>query len=97
MNYTVVWSAEAEAIYTDILTFLEEHWTEKQALRFIERTEEVIGLIEANPMMYPRSSTKGVHRAVLGKQISLYYPLTQAVQYGFSLGNKNPLFPLARI
>ena len=79
MNYTVVWSAEAETTYTDIVTFLEEHWSEKQVLQFTERSEEVIGFIEANPMMYPHSKTKDVHRAVLSKQTSLYYYVTGKV------------------
>ena len=76
MNYTVVWSAEAEVTYIDIVSFLEEHWSEKQVLRFVKRTEEVIRLIESNPKVYPHFKTRDIHRAVVNKQISLYYYMT---------------------
>ena len=79
MDYTVVWSAEAEATYADVLAFLEEHWSEKQVFRFIERSEEVISLVAKNPMMYPHSKTRNIHRAVVSKQISLYYYVTGKV------------------
>ena len=73
MEYAIVWSAEAEATYNNILTFLEEHWSQKQVLRFVERTEQVIQFIKDNPKMYPRSKSKDIHRAVINRQISLYY------------------------
>ncbi len=79
MNYTVVWSAEAEATYADVLAFLEERWSEKQMLHFVERTEEVISLVERNPSIYPYSRTKSIYRAVVSKQTSLYYYVTGEV------------------
>ena len=79
MSYTVVWSAEAEATYADTVSFLEERWSDKQVLRFIERSEKVIHLIGSNPMMYPYSKTKDIHRAVVSKQTSLYYYVTGEV------------------
>ena len=42
MLYSIVWSAEAERTYQELLTFLEERWSEKQMLLFVKRCEEVI-------------------------------------------------------
>lgn len=91
-NYTVVWSAEAEATYADILPSLEERWSEKQVLRFVERSEQVIAFIENNPLMYPRSRTKDIHRAVISKQTSLYYYITGEiiVLLSFEDNRQNP-------
>ena len=92
MNYTVVWSAEAESTYRELLTFLEDRWSTKQMIRFVERCEEVIAFIEHNPLLYPVSETKEIHRAVISPQTSLYYYLTGeiVVLLSFEDNRQNP-------
>ncbi|WKN40740.1 type II toxin-antitoxin system RelE/ParE family toxin [Tunicatimonas pelagia] len=92
MAYTVIWSVEAETTYANLLNFLEERWSDRQINRFIERSEEVIRFIGNNPLMYPCSKTREIHRAVISKQTSLYYYITGevVVLLSFEDNRQNP-------
>ena len=63
-TYSVMWSPTARLTYLQILTYLDENWTEKELLGFINRTEEVIDLICNNPLLYPYPKESNTHRCV---------------------------------
>ena len=63
-TYPVIWSPTARLTYLQILSYLDENWTEKELLGFINRTEEVIDLICNNPLLYPYSKESNTHRCV---------------------------------
>lgn len=77
MRYAVKWSPEAERTYKIILEYLLERWTERELDNFIDRTDTVINFIIQNPKQYIYSKKMRVYRAVLTKQVSLYYRLEQ--------------------
>jgi len=64
---------EAELTYALVIEYLEENWTSKEIDFFIDRTDEVINFIAQNPKQYIYSKKKNAFRAVISKQISLYY------------------------
>jgi hypothetical protein len=64
---------EAEITYAMVIEYLEENWTIKEINNFIDRTDEVVSFIAQNPKQYLYSKKKKVYRAVVTKQISLYY------------------------
>lgn len=76
MIYHLEWSKEAEITYSDILNYLQKNWTEKEVISFFHRTETVLRLIEKSPQLFIHSKKTNVHRAVLNRQISLYYEVT---------------------
>lgn len=73
MNYSVKWMPEAEITYAMVIEYLEENWTIKEINNFLDRTDEVVNFIAQNPKQYLYSKKKDVYRAVVTKQISLYY------------------------
>jgi plasmid stabilization system protein ParE len=61
MSYAVTWSPLARITYLQILEHLDEKWTIKELKAFINRTEELIGHICNNPLLYPFSKESNTH------------------------------------
>ncbi len=72
-TYFVTWSPIARLTYYQILEHLDEKWTEKELIAFINRTEKVISHICENPKLYPYSKESDTHKCVVVKQVSLFY------------------------
>lgn len=73
MTVSVTWSPTAKRTYYQILEYLDKNWTQKELTAFITRTEEAIGSICTNPLLYPYSKESDTHKCVLVKQVSLFY------------------------
>lgn len=73
MSRKVIWSPVARGTYYQILEYLEQSWTTKEIENFIDRVEYVIQHIRENPLQYPVSKEKNIHRCVAAKQISLFF------------------------
>lgn len=74
MTYTIFWSTEAELSYLKILEYLEEKWTQRELVRFINRTDEVMEYIKKSPFQYQKIKTN-THKVILNRQISLFYKI----------------------
>jgi plasmid stabilization system protein ParE len=73
VSYSIKWLPEAEITYALVIEYLEENWTPKDINSFIDRTDEVINFIAQNPEQYVYSKKRDAFRAVVTRQISLYY------------------------
>jgi len=73
MPYAVYWAPTAKKSYVQILKHIQERWTEKELIVFINRTEEVISHMSNNPLLYPYSQQHDVHKCVIMPQVSLFY------------------------
>ena len=73
MTRFVTWSPTAQRSYYQVLEYLDENWTQKELSAFINRTEEAIGHICGNPLLYPYSKESDTHKCVVVKQVSLFY------------------------
>ena len=73
MSYSIKWLPEAEFTYALVLDYLEENWTRKEVLNFIDRTEEVVAYIAKRPKQYVYSRKKEAYRAVVTRHTSLFY------------------------
>ncbi len=80
------WTQEAKDNLFGILDYLIEHWTERDAKNFNTKLERILALIEKRPLLYPRSR-KNIHRAVITKQITLYYSIKGRHVYLLQLFN----------
>lgn len=69
----LIWTADAMNDYHTNIEFLLERWTTDVAQEFIEQVEDILALIVVFPEMYPLSDYKNVRKAVIRKQISLFY------------------------
>jgi plasmid stabilization system protein ParE len=69
----IIWSDDARLDYNENIEYLVEEWSEESASTFIEEVELVLELLKTNPKLYPKSGYKSIRRAVIRKQITLFY------------------------
>lgn len=69
----IIWSDDAKLDYEENIEYLLSEWTEESAINFIEEVETILELIVNNPKLYPKSDYKSIRRAVIRKQITLFY------------------------
>ncbi|NOS56412.1 MAG: type II toxin-antitoxin system RelE/ParE family toxin [Cyclobacteriaceae bacterium] len=72
----VVWTDEALADYHQNIDFLLKEWTDQVALDFIEDVDAVISLIVSRPELFPLTDYRGIRKAVVRKQITLFYKIS---------------------
>lgn len=73
MAYEIIWAPTAKRSFVNILTFLEENWTQKEVKAFIQSSEKMFGLIREKPSLFQYSKTSSTYRCVLSPQTSLFY------------------------
>ncbi len=69
----IIWSEDAIIDYHQNIDYLITEWSEKLAAEFIEDVEGVLELIKIQPEIYPISNYHNIRKAVIRKQISLFY------------------------
>ncbi len=74
----IVWSDDATKDYFDNIDFLLREWSDEVAINFIDEVASVIELLKIYPNLYPKSAYKSIRRAVISKQISLFYTVTDS-------------------
>lgn len=72
----IVWSDDAVADYHQNIDFLLEKWSVQVAVEFMEDVETIIELVERQPEIYPLTDYQGIRKAVVRKQITLFFRLT---------------------
>lgn len=81
---TIFWTEEALENLEDILSYLHDHWTQREVNQFTNLLFERIELIALNPYLFPKSSDFGnLRKSVLTPQTSIIYwlkPLHQPVE-----------------
>ena len=73
MAKEIRWTAEAEETFNNVVTYLEEKWTEKEVTNFINTANKVVLFISENPLMFRQSNKKNVHEALVTKHNFLLY------------------------
>lgn len=77
MKYKEKWSPRASSDYDIIITYLLKEWTQKEALKFIEKVEKTVALLLKTPKMFKASiKNKQVRQCVMLPQVSLYYRIS---------------------
>ncbi len=88
----IVWSDDAKLDYEENIEYLLKEWTEQSAIQFIEEVDAILELLKINPKLYPLSEFKSVRRAVVRKQITLFYQERKSTVYLIRFWNtfRNP-------
>ncbi|RUA38532.1 MAG: type II toxin-antitoxin system RelE/ParE family toxin [Bacteroidetes bacterium] len=75
------------------MDYLIREWSEESAINFIDEVELVLDLLKINPKLYPKSDYKSIRRAVVLKQITLFYQIEKSSIFLVRFWNnyKNPL------
>ncbi len=73
MNLEIEWSPEAKRGFHNLIEYLESEWGARVAQKFIEHTNEVLGMIITYPGMYPRLEGKpNIRKCVLHRQTTMF-------------------------
>lgn len=78
MGYKIIWSPEAEASFQKIVEYLHEYWSSKEIIRFIQRTEDVVFLLERNPYLFRGSDKENIFEVLVTKQNLLLYQIIES-------------------
>ena len=74
MAVVISWSDQAKKTYAGNIEYLIDAWSEKEVKKFVLRSQYVVLNIEGNPKLYSVSNKrKNIRKAVVNKQITLYY------------------------
>lgn len=76
MSYILRWTSESERTFNQNLEYLEEEWDYQVINNFLDRVEQVLKTIKANPQLYPLHRPKdNVRKCIVNKRITLYYKI----------------------
>ena len=74
---TIYWSEIAQEDYWKNIDFLERNWTEKEAILFINKVEQILKILKQNQISFKPTNYQNTYQIVVVKQITLYYHLNQ--------------------
>ena len=74
MAYEIRWTTRARDSHGDIVAYLEQEWTEREIINFINAVEEKLYLIAIYPDLFIKTNNKrNIHKTVISKQVVLFY------------------------
>ena len=74
MGREIVWTKKAVETFGQRITYLEEHWTEKEIFNFTFLVNQYLETLKSQPLMFRKSTRlKHTHICVIIKQVSLVY------------------------
>lgn len=72
---TIHWSEPAKFDYWNNIEYLEREWTLKEVYDFMDKTDELIDLLEKGNVTFKPTDYKNTYQVPVVKQINLYYRL----------------------
>lgn len=80
MSLPVRWTTVAEDSFSEIIAFLEERWSEREARNFVRKSNRLIKQISHFPYSYEASvHNPEVRKGFVAKQCSLFYEVKEDV------------------
>ncbi|MBS1600897.1 MAG: type II toxin-antitoxin system RelE/ParE family toxin [Bacteroidetes bacterium] len=74
MAIEVNWSDEAKETFEKNINYLQNEWSEKDVIKFIQQTEIIVEWLKKFPLSFPPGlKNKKYRRARLNKYIALFY------------------------
>ena len=79
MAIEVSWTNEAIKTFQENIDYLQNHWSDKEVVRFIQQTENIIVRLKKFPQSYPPGyRNKKYRKARMNKYIALFYSYTKS-------------------
>jgi len=89
----IIWTPRAEVSFEAILSYLNEHWSEAEIARFIDKTDIVVSHISRFPYAYRHAGKEDIREALITRHNLLLYRISGNTIYllYFWDTRKNPL------
>lgn len=73
-TYKLIWSEEALNGLKDIISYIENKFSEKDVRKFIKKLDKQLTILEVSPTAFPLSDKSyKIRRMVVAKLTSIYY------------------------
>ena len=78
MDYKIVWTKTAERQFDRIVKYIEQEWSKKISVKFIEQTNEILSILK----LYPEAGSieirdKKIRGFLISRQVRLFYRMTK--------------------
>lgn len=76
MSFSIHWTHDAVTSFDQNIAYLKQDWPISVAHEFLDRVDEILEGIRANPHLYPLHRPKHrIHKCVVHPRIILYYKI----------------------
>ena len=73
--YKIIWTDFALDELAATINYLETFYGERELKHLATEIEKIINIIIENPLMFPISIKKGIHKIVIAKYNTMYYEI----------------------
>ncbi len=77
----IEWTLVSKNDYWKNIEYLENHWSEKEVLNFINEIDYSLNLLAKENVLFIKSDYTNVYKMVVIKQITLYYSIENETIY----------------
>ncbi|MFV8344827.1 type II toxin-antitoxin system RelE/ParE family toxin [Flavobacterium sp. ZB4P13] len=77
----IEWTLASKNDHWQNIEYLEEHWSEKEALNFIYEVDYSLNLLARENVVFTKSDYINVYKMVIIKQITIYYSIQNETIY----------------
>jgi len=77
----IEWTLKSKNDYWKNIEYLENHWSEKEVLNFINEIEYSLNLLAKENVLFIKSDYSNVYKMVVIKQITIYYSIENETIY----------------
>jgi hypothetical protein len=77
----IEWTLASKNDYWQNIEYLEKHWSEKEALNFINEVDYSLNLIARKNVVFTKSDYINVYKMVIIKQITIFYSIKNETIY----------------
>jgi hypothetical protein len=71
----IEWTLASKNDYWQNIEYLENHWSEKEVLNFINEIDYSLNLLTKGNIIFTKSDYLNVYKMVIIKQITIYYSI----------------------
>jgi len=77
----IEWTLASKNDYWKNIEYLENHWSEKEVLNFINEIDYSLNLLAEDNVLFIKSDYSNVYKMVVIKQITIYYSIENETIY----------------
>ncbi|MBP6587821.1 MAG: type II toxin-antitoxin system RelE/ParE family toxin [Flavobacterium sp.] len=77
----IEWTLASKNEYWQNIEYLENHWSEKEVLNFINEIDYSLNLLAKGNVIFTKSDYPDVYKMVIIKQITIYYSIENETIY----------------
>jgi plasmid stabilization system protein ParE len=78
MAKEIRWAPEAIQRFDKVIEYLNQEWSSKEVVAFVNAADKIVRFISENPKMFRKTSKRNVHEALVTSHNLLIYKVYQS-------------------